>query len=116
MKLPSVKTLEAAFPGKGRALRRLLQDASAVNEHPAALARIAECYHPPGMADKRMAALNAELEGHGVEFVPRGNNARSPAFDYVNMGDTYTTTICRTEAGRYLVCCMGDIIEKGDYP
>ena len=37
MNLPSTKTLERAFPGKGKELRRLLESPAAVRAHPAAV-------------------------------------------------------------------------------
>jgi hypothetical protein len=36
MNLPSVKSLNRAFPGKGKMLRLLLQSTESVNLHPAA--------------------------------------------------------------------------------
>ena len=69
MKLPSVKTLDRAFPGKGRKLRTLLELAAAVREHPAAVKLAAECYHPPGLHYMRMVALDAVAETYGVETV-----------------------------------------------
>jgi hypothetical protein len=58
-----------------------------------------------------MAALNELLEGHGVECV-RENIDDSPAADYVNMGDTYNTTIifCHVRE-RFIVGCWGDYVE-----
>jgi hypothetical protein len=115
MNKPSQKTLESAFPGKGRVLRQLLTSDSAVRQHPAAIRREREAYHPHALHTLRLEALDAELEGYGVEYVERGEDASSPAFEYVNMGDTYATTIVRLQGGRYRVCCWGDIVERGRY-
>lgn len=111
---PSVKTLESAFPGKGKELRKLLTDNDAVNKSEAVQQWVKQCYNPPAMSEKRMLALNECLEGYGVECT-RGNSEHSPSFEYINMGDTYNTTIVRFEDGRYRVTCWGDIVEKGNY-
>ena len=118
MRIPSQRALEVAFPGKGKVLRRLLTSKSAVLAHPAAVARLAECYHPPGLGDLRMHAIDAELETCGVEFIPAGHNFKSPAIDYCNTGDTYDTTILRVHDRnpvRYVIGCWGDFVERGNY-
>lgn len=114
-KLPSIRTLESAFPGKGKTLRAILENAATVRAHPAAVRRMAECWNHPELSDLRMEALNAELAGHGVEYIAPGHNARSPGFHYVNMGDTYNVTIIRLDCGRYLVSDWGAIVERGRY-
>lgn len=113
--IPSQKTLERAFPGKGKELRAILTSEEAVNAHPAVEELRRQCYHAPTMGQCRMAALNAALDGFGVEYVPHGHNARSPAFHYVNLGDAYTTTIVRFPGGRYRVTDWGSIVERGHY-
>lgn len=113
MNIPSVKTLESAFPGKGKVLRKLLTNNDAVYEHPGSLARVKECYHLPRLADLRMHAINAELECFGVEYVK--GNRRSLSFEYCNTGDTYALTIVRFEGGIYRVTSWGDIVERGNY-
>jgi hypothetical protein len=110
---PSLKTLEAAFPGKGKTLRRLLTNAQAVREHPAAIARERECYSRPSLSDLRLHALNAELGTFGVEYAEgRGS---SVSFDYLNTGDSYGTTVIRFMDGRYRVGDWGTIVERGNY-
>ncbi len=115
-RIPSRATLERAFPGKGAELRQALELTAYVNAHPAAVELARRCHNPPRMAHKRLHVLNAILQGHGIEYVPQGHNARSPAFEYVNMGDTYSMTIVRFLDGRYLVTCWGSIVERGNYP
>lgn len=61
-----------------------------------------------------MEKINAIIGGHGVEHIQRGHNARSPAIDYVNMGDTYDNTVMFV-SGRFIVGCWGDIVERGNY-
>lgn len=115
MKLPSIKTLERAFPGKGKELRRLLENEAAVRAHPAAIELARQCYNPPDLHYSRMHALNAVAETYGVEYIPAGHNAKSPGFEYLNTGDTYCPTIVRFDSGRYAVTSWGDIVERGHY-
>jgi hypothetical protein len=114
MGVPSVRTLEAAFPTKGKALRRLLVDMTAVRAAPAVVAWVSQCHNEPQPHELRLCALNAELEGHGVEHV-NGTGVRAPSFDYINMGDTYAATILRFTGGRYIVACWGDQVENKPY-
>ena len=113
MRIPSLKTLENAFPTKGATLRQLLQSSDAVRQHPAAIARVRECYHEPSLVDQRLHALNAEIGAYGVEYVQ--GNGRSMSFEYLNTGDTYSTTIIRFFDGRYRVGDWGTIVERGNY-
>lgn len=120
MNLPSVKTLDRAFPGKGKVLRRLLESSAAVHEHPAAAALVAQCYNPPGLAYERMTALNAEAGTYSIEAVWRagtgpGDCTSAPAFEYLNTGDTYAATIIRWSKGHYQVRDWGSIVERGNY-
>ena len=120
MNLPSVKRLDLAFPGKGKILRRLLESAAAVREHPAAVALAAGCYNPPGLAYQRMTALDSEAETYGIECIWRAGTSANdctghPAYEYLNTGDMYTATIVRAANGRYRVADIGSIIERGNY-
>lgn len=116
MNKPSVKTLERAFPGHGRALRKLLDSEKAVRAHPAAISLEKQCFHPPSLQQLRLEALNSEAQCYGVEYVAAGTGARSPGFEYLNTGDCYTCTLIRLFSGRYIVCDIGAIIERGNYP
>jgi len=118
-RLPSIKTLENAFPGKGKALREaLLMSKAQLSEHPAGENRTAECYHPPACYDIRMHVLNSIAECHGVEYIASDKDTFTTAsgFDYLNVGDSYAATIIRfCETGNYRVACIGDIVERGGY-
>lgn len=115
MNLPSIRTLESAFPGKGRVLRALIESPAVVCAHPAAVALSQQSHGRPTLAHLRMTALNAELGFHGVEYVHPGRGSRSPGFEYLNAGDSYVTTIVRFSDGRYRVTDIGSIIEHGNY-
>jgi hypothetical protein len=72
-------------------------------------------YHQHSDYVLKLDAVSDLIGGYGVEYIPRGTNAKSPAIDYVNMGDTYTPTIIRLGPKRYRVQCWGDIVERGNY-
>ncbi len=63
---------------------------------------------------KTLERINAIIDGHGVEHIQRGHNARSPAIDYVNAGDPYDNTVMFV-SGRFIIGCWGDIVERGNY-
>ena len=114
MRLPSIRTLESAFPGHGRALRRLLDSDRAVREHPAAIARRRECLHPPSLLDQRLHALNAEAETHGVEYIAHRDDSlrETLGLEYLNTGDSYASTIIFDHARRsWRVTSWGDVVE-----
>lgn len=118
--IPSTKTLEAAFPTKGKVLRNLLQSASAVREHPAAIAYAQQCYSEPPLYLLRLYALNAETESFGIEYTHHAScdqcgRCTSKCFDYLNAGDTYNVTIIRFNDGRYRVGDWGTVVERGNY-
>lgn len=119
MRLPSVKTLEKAFPGKGKELRKVLEMTKAqLMEHPAGEARCKGCYHLPACYDIRLHVLNAAAETCGVEYIAsqRDTFTESYGLDYLNTGDSYAPTIVRShETGKYRVCDWGSIVERGGY-
>lgn len=98
-------------------MRRLLESDRAVREHPAAIARRAECYHPPGLLDQRLHALDAEAETHGVEYIAHRDDGfchdEMRGLECLNVGDPYAQTLIynhSTDAWR--VCGYGDIVER----
>ena len=107
--MPSVKRLDSAFPGRGKALRTLLGSMTAVTDHPAAQALVASCWHYPSIAYQRMTALNATAETHGIESFC---DKKGRVIEYLNVGDYYVETLVRFPGGRYRVACVGDIIER----
>jgi hypothetical protein len=66
------------------------------------------------LQDNDIEAADEAIGGHGVEFIPAGRNSRSPAIEYVNLGDSYDTTVLRVN-GTWRIGAWGDIVEKGDY-
>lgn len=61
-----------------------------------------------------LESISSVIGGFGVETIPQGPNSRSPEIVYVNMGDTYDTTVMWVD-GNFRVGCWGDIVERGNY-
>ena len=63
-------------------------------------------------------AVNELVGGYGVEALgPRGSfsSGGSPRYEYVNMGDTYATTlIYRTKTDNLFIGDWGSIVERED--
>ncbi len=129
MSLPSIKTLKqiTAWPKEARAVleargkdtRALLESdkpfpKSTFGNFAHTRAWVNSCYNPAPLHDVRMAMLDELCETFGVEYIPEGRSAKSPAIEYLNAGDTYVATLLYV-AGNYRVGCWGDIVERGDY-
>jgi hypothetical protein len=79
---------------------------------PSTAAWINSCYNRPSRVERIMACINEVLQGYGCEAI-WGDDPYWPAVEYVNMGDTYTPTICfLRDADRFVLSCWGDIVEK----
>jgi hypothetical protein len=72
----------------------------------------------PDKVDDAMKEANRILDGHGIEAI-QGDDAwvdrywRDTVLVYVNMGDTYDTTVCYdTEEGEFFVGSWGDFMEE----
>jgi len=55
------------------------------------------------------------MDAHGVEYIQSGEDTvyDKDGLDYVNMGDTYDTTlIFDHRKGRFIVSSWGDIVER----
>lgn len=73
------------------------------------------CHGRPNRELVQMYMLNDLLDGHGVEGQSAGTNAKSPSFEYVNMGDTYTATILYVYGRGFRISDWGTLIERGNY-
>ena len=70
---------------------------------------VRQCYHAPGRHDRVALALNEVIEGFGVEaLIPDG--AVHAVAEYINVGDTYDTTLVHTGRG-WRVTSWGDYVE-----
>jgi len=81
---------------KAKAIRAIMEGAHRVN------------------GETRLERIDAVLGTCGVEYIPQGHNAKSPAIYYCNTGDTYRPTIMKID-GRFVLGCWGDWVERGNY-
>ena len=101
--IPSLETIGQAFGvEKARAIRSIMEQF--VDRHPLRNIR-------PVLTLEKISSI---IGGCGVEYISRGNGAKSPAITYVNIGDTYDTTVMWVR-GRFQVGSWGDIVECGNY-
>lgn len=105
MNTPSIKKILQAFPHLDRKTAAAVKLAM-IEDQPAP----ARWYTTGRKIDRQMHAINALIEGHGIEHAPA---EKGPGFDYVNMGDTYAATIVYDyKTGRFSVTTVGDVIER----
>lgn len=55
--------------------------------------------------------LNDLLGGFGVEYAGEVDMYEGPPLLYINMGDTYDTTVCLFN-GTWKITSLGDIVER----
>ena len=99
MRLPSVKTLRTIAPTAANTLRFVLQ----------------QYEEDKSTLQQTMEEANVIIDGHGVEYIRHKKDSSKFAFgiEYVNMGDTYRTTLLFDHAvGSFKVGSWGDIVEK----
>ena len=110
MSIPSIKTLEDRFPGKGKVIRGLMDGSIPPDAFSFVRDWERQCFHPPSDAENIMEAINEVLDGYGVEGVDLSE--RWACFDYVNMGDAYSATVCYVPSeDRFIVTTWGDLVE-----
>lgn len=120
--IPSVKTLQSAFPHlptEHTALLRAIMRGTAPKICKSCKAdmpsdRLCGYFHDGQHRYSRMTRIDAVLGTYGVEYIPAGNNTKSPAIHYCNAGDPYATTILKVN-GHFRVGCWGDLVERGNY-
>lgn len=111
---PSEKRLEEAFPGKGRELRELMDKKRKTYDYKSVQEWCKGCYHEPKFHERLMCAINEILGGHGVEAMFR-QGMTHPDMEYINMGDTYTTTlIFDYTSNTFKIQSMGDWVETAE--
>lgn len=61
--------------------------------------------------------LDAHEGFFGWEYVNQGSNKKSPAFYYLNSGDTYSATLLITlgNVSKMTISTYGDQVEEGSY-
>jgi len=111
MRYPSIKTLAYVFEDPKRARDILTlgpRDPKGARSVPGVNEHFSDCYRAPSVVDVKLQALAMLDPGlHGVENIvtPQGQHA-----EYLNSGDTYTTTLIFW-CGQYRVQSLGDFIE-----
>jgi uncharacterized protein with PhoU and TrkA domain len=120
MRYPSVNTLMQIADGSredARKVRQILEMETV--EEIAEASRAADsfvraCFNTPKRGRVKLEAIDEIIRTCGVEYQSKGRTLRSPAFSYLNAGDTYTVTLVLVN-GRYRVTTIGDILEHGNY-
>lgn len=104
-----------AWPDRADQILMIIRGTRAhARTYPSAKRRDDQSYHPHDTYLLKLDALSDVLGGFGAEGVPEGR--RSPAFDYVNMGDTYRTTILYiVDRAVWRVGTWGAVVEEGNY-
>lgn len=107
---PSLKRLEAAFPGCGSRIRALLKKQVKPSAYQSVRDLDQWSYNPQRCTVRLMTALNEVIGGYGVECLERNGE---PVAYYVNQGDTYAVTLIRKlDTGSILVTSWGDFAES----
>ena len=82
---------------------------------PGGASRIKECYNRPMDYDIQLNAINKLVGGFGVEYIASVDDSFTRAYgvDYVNLGKTYSLTICYDQSSeRFKLTSWGDIVES----
>lgn len=108
---PALERLEEVWPGKGQAIRDILHGKVKLKATYKSVRELCHAgYNPPDYETRVFTALNEVLEGFGIEYITK--NDRTVA-TYVNMGDTYTTTLLLREgSGLMQLTTYGDFVER----
>ena len=123
----TMKQLREAFPTidgiKLLLVKKIINkelESNELDEFDSNIKWIKQCFHRPSDQELEMNAINELLEGHGIEsiklegaYVNRYWGACVAT--YVNMGDTYTTTIVfNTVNQSYELTSWGDFYESAE--
>jgi hypothetical protein len=112
MNIPTIHTLSEVFGERAKEARALLKGDTDPHTYSSVSTWVSRCYNPPTRHECLMKALNELADGYGVEAVFLEGHM-SPAFEYLNVGDSYTPTIIyTTKSGRFRVASLADVIER----
>ena len=111
---PSIKTIAQIWPDKAKEIRGIMDGSIDPESFENVERWVRQCYNRPSTVELQLEAINGVLEGHGVEALDESSDwFPQPHYSYVNMGDTYTTTVVYDhERGRWLITDWGTIAEK----
>jgi hypothetical protein len=80
---------------------------------------INQCYNMPNDVELILEACNEVLQGFGVEYIAHCNDGfdydSMYGLSYVNLGDTYKTTVIYNHAKeKFTINCWGNIVERSN--
>ena len=65
------------------------------------------CYNEPCIDHLQLLAINEIISGFGIEAV----EINGRYYNYVNLGETYATTVMTDPSGRFFLTSWGDLVE-----
>ena len=78
-----------------------------------------QCISEPNADEMKMRAINQILEGYGIESVRTSIWKNGYWCDilctYVNMGDSYITTVIHHRKHGFMISSIGDVVEKNKH-
>lgn len=113
MTYPSMKTLTQNFgEHKARYIRDLMEGTFDPEKLTSVSDWVTQCYSSPSILELQLSGINDILEGHGVEAIWGEAETMLPAAEYINMGDTYDSTILYDHTrAKWEVTTWGDWVE-----
>lgn len=112
------ESLREAFPDNAEELVSLFRGETEPASYRWVSDWLDKCYHMPSRNEQMLAAVDGIIGGFGVEALwPEGwENLRVPAAAYVNIGDTYDTTlILDYMLNKWRVMSWGDWMEEFEH-
>jgi len=114
--VPSLKTLKSFLDEEqAKQARALMRGELDPMEFESVRSWVSQCYNPPSWQEQVERALNEVLDGWGIEAIWGVEDELWPIAVYINMGDTYNTTLLydyRSQTWR--VTTWGDFVEKNE--
>jgi len=110
---PSIKTIQTRLHldrDTAIAVRGVLDGSISYHKIPGVTAWFHRFNYPPKTYQCKLEAINILIGGHGVEGFPDPDDMTASGLEYVNMGDTYTTTVVYWK-GRFMITTWGDVVE-----
>ena len=118
---PSVHTITKRLgvsKEKAKEIRGLMEGTENPNAYESVKKLMQYCYYKPLRVEMVMEAINEILGGYGVEQITDSqwdNYWCDGGLLYVNLGGTYTETICYdTRKNKWIVSSWGNIIERNE--
>lgn len=110
---PSKQKLTEAFGDCGKDLRNIITGQRSPMTCPRTEEWVHSCYNPPNPRELQMNALDEIMVGFGVEAIRSGPSSDDKIIaTYVNMGDTYNTTIVYNyDTDQFEITSWGDWVE-----